>query len=217
MKICIFSDNHGHLPKIPSEAELLLIAGDFVPPVGYSDIISQVKFLQGVWYPWIEKLKIPVVAIAGNHDSIYELRPHLVTKGPENWTYLQDKLFLYHRIIDGRELSIYGSPWSLRFFDWGFNADEEQLRQIWKNIPVADIWLFHSPVYGYGDQVNRSGPHLGSWTLRKQVDKKQPKLFIGGHFHSSRGIYKLGDTTIINASVVDEQYNLVHEPYLIEV
>jgi Icc-related predicted phosphoesterase len=217
MKVCIFADSHGHLPKIPKEAELLLIAGDLAPPVGYSDIISQVKFLQGVWYPWIEKLQIPVVAIAGNHDSIYELRPHLVTQGPENWTYLQDNLISLRRIVDGQELTVYGSPWTLRFYDWGFNADEEQLRQIWENIPVADVWLFHSPVYGYGDQVNGSGPHLGSVTLREQVDQKQPKYLIHGHIHSSRGIYKLGNTTIINASVVDEQYNLVHEPYLIEI
>jgi hypothetical protein len=34
---------------------------------------------------------------------------------------------------------------------------------------------------------------------------------------SSRGRWKKGDTEFINASIVNEKYQMVHEPYLLEL
>lgn len=202
MKVACLSDTHGHLPEIP-ECDLLLLGGDYCPFP---------KHFQEGWFrqqmaPWLAKIseKTKVVGVAGNHDWIFELHPHLVPK--MEWTYLQDS---------GTEFNgfkIWGTPWQPRFFDWAFNADEPKLTMVWDMIPDdTDILVLHGPPYGYGDKstfrTNYDGEwpgyeHAGSPSLLKRIEAIKPKLVVAGHIHPGYGRYMIGESTVfINASYV---------------
>jgi hypothetical protein len=80
------ADLHGNLPNIPS-CELLLIAGDLVPPQLEHDLAASRAWLTGPFRKWLEWTPArEIVAIAGNHDFALQA----ATIPPLRWTYLQD-------------------------------------------------------------------------------------------------------------------------------
>jgi hypothetical protein len=77
-----------------------------------------------------------------------------------------------------------------------------------KNMPNA-IFNFHAPPYGYGldlapeltaDLIQAADRkiHVGSRAVAHMLEKYHPLLGLHGHIHESRGIQKLGRTTIVN-------------------
>lgn len=71
------------------------------------------------------------------------------------------------------------------------------------------IFNFHAPPYGYAldlapeltaDLVQAADRkvHVGSRAVAKMIEKYQPLLSLHGHIHESRGVQKLGRTTMIN-------------------
>jgi len=71
------------------------------------------------------------------------------------------------------------------------------------------IFNFHAPPYGFAldlapeltkdlvQAVDRK-IHVGSKAVAKMIQKYQPFLSLHGHIHESRGIQKVGRTTMIN-------------------
>lgn len=205
-KICLTADLHNHLPTIP-EVDLLIIAGDICHATGP---FWQAKFLNEEFRAWLDKIPAKeVVACAGNHCFVFEQTPHLVPK--LRWHYLQDQ------VIELFGLKIYGSPWQLRFGDWAFNADEPDLERKYKYIPDdTNIIVSHGPPHGWGDFVNNS--HVGSTSLRDRILQIKPILVVCGHIHCARGIYPINNkTTLINAALVDQNYDLTHSPIIVEI
>ena len=69
-----------------------------------------------------------------------------------------------------------------------------------------------------GDYVPRSMQHEGSPSLYEEVTKRiKPLLHAMGHIHAGYGTYTIDETTFINASNLDEDYNCVNAPILIEI
>lgn len=77
-----------------------------------------------------------------------------------------------------------------------------------KDIPNS-IFNFHAPPYGYAldlapeltkDLIQAADRkiHVGSRAVAKMIQKYQPFLGLHGHIHESRGVQKIGRTTIIN-------------------
>lgn len=77
-----------------------------------------------------------------------------------------------------------------------------------KNMPAA-IFNFHAPPYGYAldlapeltadlVQAAERKIHVGSKAVTKMIQKYQPLLGLHGHIHESRGVQKIGRTTILN-------------------
>jgi len=71
------------------------------------------------------------------------------------------------------------------------------------------IFNFHAPPYGFAldlapeltaDLVQAADRkiHVGSKAVAKMIQKYQPLLGLHGHIHESRGVQKIGKTTIIN-------------------
>jgi len=71
------------------------------------------------------------------------------------------------------------------------------------------IFNFHAPPYGFAldlapeltaDLVQAADRkiHVGSKAVSKMIQKYQPLLGLHGHIHESRGVQKIGKTTIIN-------------------
>jgi Icc-related predicted phosphoesterase len=76
----------------------------------------------------------------------------------------------------------------------------------------TDILISHGPPRGYGDHSGRSDgqPHVGSTALTEAIERIQPRLMVCGHIHSGYGRYWLGDTEIVNAAHVDDDYRPVN-------
>lgn len=209
MRICCVSDLHGHLPEFLPECDLVLLAGDYCPRRGLE---SQREWLSTEFAPWLDEVgrRAPVVGVAGNHDFLFEQRKDLVPR--LRWTYLEDT----GTEVEG--LSIYGSPWQPRFFDWAFNADEPELRMRWAAIPPGtDILLLHGPPHGLGDFAAFSRIHTGSPSLTERIRAIEPRLVVAGHIHEGYGRYQLGPTIVVNAAQVDENYQPVNTPIVVDL
>jgi hypothetical protein len=129
IKICCLSDLHGNLPPIP-ECDLLLLGGDFC--LNSNDYMWYSRKLK----PWVDYAsnKCEVIAVAGNHDLIFQDKPYLV---PEmNWSYLEDSG------VEWNGWKIWGSPWQPRYYDWAFNLDEPELENKWSLIPDDSCYIY---------------------------------------------------------------------------
>lgn len=217
MHIAAISDLHGNLDFNIEPCDLLLIAGDICPATysSYTSIEIQARWLIIKFKEWLEKQPIKeCVAISGNHDWIWEVAKNRVPFISNKFHYLQDNEI----ILFGKK--IYGSPWQPPFNDWAFNMPEERLEIIWSNIPEdTDILLTHAPPYGIMDQTSR-GNKIGSVSLLEKIKEIQPSLCVFGHNHKDYGTEKKEDmknTVFVNCSLLDEQYDMVRKPIMIEV
>jgi Icc-related predicted phosphoesterase len=200
--VCI-ADLHEHLVDIPA-CDLLLIAGD-ISFAFKGDVRSKHAFLAGAFKEWLARVPAEeVVLVAGNHDQSIEawglpegLRCH----------YLQDEgIALFG-------LKLWGTPWQPWFHDWAFNAPrrhgEAFLASKFELIPAdTDVVVAHGPPYGYGDRTRDE--HLGSTAMTETLERVRPRLMVCGHIHPAYGRYRLGETEIVNASLVDEHYRPVN-------
>ena len=106
--------------------------------------------------------------------------------------------------------------------NWAFMKPEAGLAEVYAAIPEGiDILVTHQPPYGYGDRwVNeRTGAeeHLGSHALLSAIERIKPRLVICGHIHGGHGYFEHARIPIYNVSVVNEQYELVRSPTVIDI
>lgn len=208
MRIVATADLHGSLPDIP-ECDLLLIAGD-ICPMDNHEKSYQALWLVAEFRPWL--LRQParhIVFIGGNHDFVCQMEGFEVEAAKFGATYLQDSLLE----IEG--LRIWGTPWVRTHPRWAFHLSDAEGRERFRQIPEsADIILSHGPVAGILDDVR--GESTGSSSLASQLQRVSPLLFISGHIHECGGrAEQIGETTFVNASRMDKDYNPAHP--LIEI
>lgn len=203
MKICCISDLHATLPSLPYNIDLILIAGDIAWHRTTKD--------EEVWFnkhfnPWLQQYNVPCIMIGGNHD--FYLEEYKNKNIPS--TYLENSSVLYN------DIEIFGMPLSLEVGPWVWQAKEEDINDILKHVK-CDILISHGPPFGYGDVSNHPTPnHCGSKALKDWIINFQPILVINGHIHESRGIYKLGETTIVNCCVTDDMCRAIDKVYVID-
>jgi Icc-related predicted phosphoesterase len=211
--VCI-ADLHEHLVDIPA-CDVLLIAGDVSFAVK-GDLRAKHAFLVGPFREWLDRVPADeVVLVAGNHDQSIEA-----------WG-LPDGLRCHYLQDDGVELCglrFWGTPWQPWFLDWAFNAPPRNggafLASKFDLIPEdTDVVVGHGPPRGYGDAAIRPGghEHVGSIAMAEALERVRPRLMVCGHIHAAYGAYRLGDTDIVNASLVDDQYRPVNEVRRIEL
>jgi Icc-related predicted phosphoesterase len=128
--------------------------------------------------------------------------------------------------IDG--IKIWGTPWQPYFYNWAFNAPENNgerfLKEKFDLIPDdTDIVICHGPPYGYGDRVGDQrdlrAERVGSRAMTARLRDVNPRLMVCGHIHAGTGDYKLHgkQTRIINAAVVNERYKVKRGPFVFEL
>ncbi len=207
--VCV-SDLHEHLVDVPA-CDLMLIAGD-VSFALKGDLAAKQAFLAGEFRNWLERVPAAeIVLVAGNHDQSIE-----------RWG-LPDGLRCHYLRDDGIELCglrIWGTPWQPWFYDWAFNAPrrngEAFLAAKFEAILAGtDVVVAHGPPRGVGDLTLR-GEHVGSTAMTETLERIQPRLMVCGHIHSAYGRYRLGETEVINASLVDEEYQPVNPAVRLE-
>lgn len=207
MRVAAVADLHGWLPEVPP-CDLLLLAGDLCPFTDHR-VGFQADWLDGPCRNWLEAQPAgAVVAIAGNHDYVFQQAPEHVPELP--WTYLEDSA---SRVAG---LALWGSPWTPWFYDWAFNAPraggEAFLAERYAGAsPDTDVLLLHGPPAGYGDLVDR-GERVGSIAALDLLDRVTPALCIYGHIHEGRGAWRRGPTQLANVAAVDAVYRPRSQP-----
>lgn len=221
MRVVCFSDLHDlevvrskHTPPVElrlPRCDIALFAGDACN--------------QGTWNEWKRFCRWFAaqdatfkIAVGGNHDNplahakrawaIHEATNHGIT-------YLQDSSIT----IEG--LNIYGSPWTPDFGGtevFHLPDGSPELAAKWDHIPSdTDILLTHGPALGLLDSFSPTTPHLGDALLLKALDRIQPRIHVCGHIHAGYGQTQHGPTQVVNASLVDSDYSLVHAPIVLDL
>lgn len=201
------ADLHGNLPAI-DDCDVLIIAGDICPnktmePVRRSE--TQLEWLAKDFGKWLDDLNerdIQVVAIAGNHDFVFQDMIADVKSLNLRWTYLCDE----ETIIDG--LRFYGTPWVPRLKNWAFHATPRVLQMRADAIPDGiDVLISHGPPEKVRDRTAH-GDFAGDFTLNGAIERVKPRLFVCGHIHEAHGESTMNDgwTLVRNVSYLDEFY-----------
>lgn len=208
LKIVAISDTHGqHRSLKLSKGDIIIHAGD-VSKVGRPEEIQD--FLD-----WFSKLKFRYkILIAGNHDFFFENAHEDVIKKiiPDGIIYLNDSG------VEIKGIKVWGSPITPWFNDWAFNRNRgNEIKEHWDIIPDdTDILITHGPPFGILDETVY-GKRTGCEELLLRVYQVKPKYHIFGHIHEDYGCYTKGETTFINASVLDDWYETKNNPVEITI
>lgn len=169
------------------------------------------------------------VVIAGNHEMLmdtvkfkdpvflWELAKNKLPGSPTPSNILTDRgiHYLEETSVTIEGLKFFGTPYSSRFFDWGFQADPgADAVARWAKMPDdTDVCLVHGPPFQYGDKCpdmnNRSKIiSVGDKSLLAALRKVKPMLTLFGHIHEGHGQYNdvVTGCTYINASVLNGRY-----------
>lgn len=226
IKICAISDMHGYLPDIEKPFDLMLIAGDAVALDVQRWCDGSKEWYENEFKDWLDTLPYEdenskVILIMGNHDVGIE-------RNKDGWRpknihsrliYLEDDFFFFRKGDD--KICIYGTPYCKVFGRWAFMRDYQLLKEHYSKIPEnIDILLTHDAPYGVSDicydwlHQGRALEHIGNPALREAILEKNPKWNIHGHLHSANhDIELLGNTNVVNVSLLNESYNLVYKPF----
>lgn len=208
MKFVVISDTHSkhHFIKLP-KGDILIHAGDISQKGKKEEVMD---FLQ-----WFGKQNFTYkIFIAGNHDFFFEK----ASQQEITETIPQDIIYLNESGIDINGIKIWGSPITPWFFNWAFNRKRgAEIRKHWENIPTdVDILITHGPVYGFLDIISNE-EHVGCQDLLRRVLIVKPKIHICGHIHESYGQITRSGIQFINASQVNELYNLSNRPIVFDL
>lgn len=212
MKILCLSDTHGmhehiDLPDL-TDIAVVVHTGDF----SNGSEVSTDTFLC-----WLSDLPVKhKLLVAGNHDKyvMHYNEQFKIKCAVLGITYLQDS----GCTIKG--VKFWGTPWVNQFYNWAFMAYEKDLSKIYKKIPTnTQVLLSHGPANGTLDFVQRvGGGHVGALALRDRITKlKKLKYHIFGHIHCDRGVKVCGNYTAVNAAVLNDDYNPIYDPIIVEV
>lgn len=190
MKILCFSDLHRdteaakRLVDAAEDVDVVIGAGDFATKrEGIADTI-------GI----LTRIERPTVLVPGNGESIEEL-----TEACGGWESAHP--------LHGGGCEIDGVPfWGVGggipvtpFGDWSYDFDEQQAADLLGGCPQGGVLVVHSPPIDTVDH-DASGKIRGSKTIREVVERREPRLVVCGHIHSSwEQEATVGASRILNA------------------
>jgi Icc-related predicted phosphoesterase len=210
MRLVLVSDTHGlHDQLSVPDGDVLVHAGDLTMRGTLYELEEAAEWMCSL--PHKRK-----VFTAGNHDwGLY----HFMNEGHEELArkifhgcdYLRDSSVT----IDG--VNFYGSPWQPWFMDWAFNLPRGgPIMDKWEMIPKnTDVLITHGPPQNILDKCDNGA--VGCYDLMLRVREVKPKIHVFGHIHSGYGHVKQNDTDFYNASVVNEGYRVVNEPWVVDL
>lgn len=181
------SDTHNSQPKLP-DGDILIHAGDLTQSGSLNELQNTLAWLRDQCYP----IKI---VVAGNHDLLLDATHDGSTSSTKKETALAEResldwgdiIYLENeeRIVtcsSGRQLRVYGSPYSPKHGNWAFQYPRSQ--DVWSStIPEGiDILITHGPPRAHLDLLS-----LGCVHLLKTLWRVRPRLHVFGHVHEGAG------------------------------
>ena len=217
IRLVIISDTHGLHHGLKKFGDLpkgdILIHGGDVSNIG--DIWDIERFIN--WFA--SQSHEHKVFIAGNHDFGFEKDNYTCTTivheaRAKGWdvNYLEDS---------GGEISglnFWGSPITPPFMNWAFMGSDELREQLWNEIPNdTDILITHGPPRGIMDFSRYGNENCGCEYLKTKVVEVKPLVHIFGHIHGDYGIVEEDGILYINASTLNERYQVTNKPIVVDV
>jgi Icc-related predicted phosphoesterase len=208
MKIVAFSDIHRKEACLDlPECDILIFAGDF-----------GIHSFEDLCYVnrWFKKQKATyTIFLAGNHDVYLEKFSKTIIQ-----TCFPSVIYLQDEMVEIKGLKFYGSPRTPEFNNWAFMYPRcsTEAKEVWSKIPKnLDFLITHCPAYDILDR-NLRDERCGCEILQRELIKKAPKNHIFGHIHLNGGrcINEMG-INFYNVSVLDEAYQMVNKPTIIEI
>lgn len=219
IRIICLSDTHGFHKKVKvPDGDILIHAGD----ISIKGEIIEVKNFINWFGNQPHKHKI---FINGNHE-LYVSKLGNLTKllvdehnkvNKTNIVYLEEESI----VLNG--LKFYGSPRTIEFFNWAYMYEERHAKRIWDRVPNdVDVLITHQPPLNKLDYVIRPNAdgnhHVGCKELLSKVLEIKPLLHVYGHLHEDGCKYIKGvNTTYVNASICDEEYNIGRKPIIVDI
>ena len=207
MKILVIADIHNdteNLLSLLDRAEeispynLIVAIGDFTDvnlPKGFTT-----KDIGKIILEILKSKNVPVLATPGNFDrDLIEL--------------FRDEGVLIHgngKIME--KIGFYGYGGAKTPFNTPLEPSEDEiyqgLKKGWLEVENAEIkiQITHVPPFQTKLDLISSGLHVGSESVRKFIEEKQPHVAVCAHIHESRGIDRIGNTQIINPGRFPEGY-----------
>jgi Icc-related predicted phosphoesterase len=195
MRIVAFTDIHGLystvekiLQRESSEKgfNVILLGGDITTNGTLAEARDAVTRFQ--------KFGKPVLTVAGNMDPI-ELE--------ETFTALGGSINAQGKIIDDVGFfGVSGAPHSFMHTPYEI-SEEEILRRAeagWNEVKSArwKIFVPHAPPFNTSVDKVFAGKHVGSTSVRKFIEEKQPDAVVCGHIHEARGTDTIEKSLVIN-------------------
>lgn len=215
MRIVLISDVHGKWNKVEiPECDLLISAGDY-SFTGETHMVRD-------FHKWLNKQPAKhIISVQGNHEKAVE----------KNFSYFQDLAreqcprvhFIDEGFVEVEGKNIWCSAITPWFHNWAWNRFPDEIIKHWDKIPNGiDILVTHGPPHGILDKVLKfNGPkceweedYVGCPQLLKKVLEIKPKLHVFGHIHQGYGEKIVGGIQFVNASLLDDQYQLVNKPFI---
>lgn len=208
LKIVAISDTHcRHRNVALPEGDMLIHAGDISYKGSFTEVSDFMQWFGGL--PFQHK-----VFIAGNHDFYFEKNAAAIIQKaiPAGVTYLNDSGIC----ING--IQIWGSPVTPWFYNWAFNRRRgAAINKHWALVPPdTNLLITHGPAYGVLDSIVNE-TNAGDAGLLQRIKTVKPAVHVCGHIHEAYGKAKRDGTTFINASVLNEKYELVNKPVVFEL
>lgn len=208
MRIVAISDTYGQHRKLNlPEGDVLIHAGDIS---NKGDDLEIFDFIN-----WFENQNFKSkIFIAGNHDFYFERNtPKEIEKLlPKDIYYLNDSG------VEIGGIKFWGSPITPWFYNWAFNRHRGiDIAKHWELIPQdIDVLITNGPMFKRLDE-NIEGKHVGCKDLFIKSQALNLKAHIFGHIHESYGIVERQNIKFLNASVLNEKYQLVNNPLVLDV
>lgn len=208
MQIVAISDTHGkHRDLKISDGDILIHAGDVTRGGTREQVID---FLE--WFA-LQKHTYKIF-IAGNHDFSFEQADtdEISRLIPDGVIYLNDSSV----VING--FKFWGSPITPWFNNWAFNRNRgAEIKNYWDLIPNdTAVLITHGPPFGILDETVY-GKRTGCEELLLRVYQVKPKFHIFGHIHEEYGDFSKGEIIFINASVLDDWYEMKNKPVVLDL
>ena len=223
VKIVCISDTHNLLCDVNNsnnspcdicnipEGKIVIHSGDATGRGSISDMRKFVESYKQLLRNHPERRRSKhVVFVPGNHDFCFET-PRLQEEAEALFSDEPNFHLLINDSIELEGLKIWGSPVTPPFANWAFNWCDSKREELWATIPNdTDIIVTHGPPRGILDTVYHGDTpeYTGCFHLAQRVAEIKPILHVFGHIHEEGSrTYSVGDTTYINASIMDENYD----------
>ncbi len=121
--------------------------------------------------------------------------------------------YLHDQDTEIAGVKFYGSPYTPRFFSWGYQYDRTPEADVrWAQIPDGThVVITHGPPNGILDEAHDSDNytkivHAGCSALRRRVLAIKPNVHIFGHIHDWFGASVVDEVVFVNAASVTPRY-----------
>ncbi|CDM31440.1 Metallophosphoesterase domain [Penicillium roqueforti FM164] len=179
--VCI-SDTHNTQTDV-HDGDILIHAGDLTQSGSFQELQDSITWLRSLPHP-------TKIVIAGNHDLLLDSARDDVSgraaseRAQIDWG---DIIYLENEEVtiycpNGRQLRVYGSPYSCRHGNWAFQYPRNQ--DVWAgSVPDGiDVLITHGPPLAHLDLLK-----YGCSYLLQTLWRIRPRLHVFGHIHEGSG------------------------------